>query len=91
MQALTSWTSTTPPCAGWWNASTDRDPDTRRYWSGTAWSAPCHVDAESKYHDRARVTPGESQFPEVEWRGLDANAMDGRGTRGVVRCPVARS
>jgi hypothetical protein len=63
------WSNATPPAPGWYVASTDRDPECFRYWTGAAWSAPIYADRlnDPVYAARALSTPGESQFPEVEW------------------------
>jgi len=67
-----TWNTSTPPAPGWYAVSYDRDPDSRRYWDGSAWSAPCHAAAEQKYHDRARATPAESQDG-IVWRSIDTD------------------
>ena len=35
------WHSGPPPHIGWWNASTNADPNNWRWWNGTAWSTFC--------------------------------------------------
>lgn len=63
------WSSGTPATAGWYNASSERAVDARRYWSGMAWSAPCYADDPMGHWERARYTPAESQEG-IEWRVL---------------------
>ena len=35
------WHSGPPPHVGWWNASTNADPNIWRWWNGTSWSTFC--------------------------------------------------
>jgi len=65
---MTTWNTSMPTAPGWFNASTERAPDVRRYWTGLLWSAPCYADDPEVYAVRARSTVGESQAPAVEWR-----------------------
>lgn len=67
--ALTPWSTGAPPEPGWYSASMERNPDARRYWDGSMWSAPCYCDDPQGHFDRARATLGETQDG-IEWRGL---------------------
>lgn len=73
MQA--QWNNSTPPAAGWYAASIERDARMVRYWSGTAWSAPTwRVDAEPFYRDRCRNTSADIDAGDViEWQHLTAD------------------
>jgi hypothetical protein len=66
----TQWSSAMPTEERWYNASTERNPRTLRFWMGPVlgWSAPVHVDDLDLHGAAAKSLPGESQSPEVEWR-----------------------
>lgn len=66
----TTWNISTPTAPGDYIASTNRDTDIRRHWTGTAWSAPWFADDMLSSAGRARGAHGESQT-DVEW--LDGN------------------
>lgn len=68
---LTSWRSGPPPCVGWWNASTRRDPQVRRYWNGKRWSRCVMVGVTSDVLTEHLKTFAASRFAQTsEWRGL---------------------
>lgn len=67
---LTDWSTDPPTRVGWYNASACCDPECRRYWDGSQFSAPCFVGDPDSHAERARATRGESQLPSIEWRGL---------------------
>lgn len=69
MRVLTPWMTEEPTRVGWYNASTERDENTRRYWHGGHWSAPVYVGDPDRHADRARDTMGETQSG-IEWRGI---------------------
>lgn len=69
MNLLTPWTTATPPCPGWWNASTERDDTVRRYWGGEKWSTPCYLGDPDGHAERARTAPAETFGKPIEWRG----------------------
>ena len=78
MQTLTPWATGGPPRVGWFNASTERNADARRYWNGTAWSAPACVGDPDGHADRARNMPSDASSDAIEWRGLSLEtATDG--------------
>ncbi len=62
------WRTDAPPAAGWFNASTERCADIRRYWTGAAWSDPCYADDPQRYFDQARVRVADTEGCAVEWR-----------------------
>lgn len=67
---VTDWARGAPPSEGWWNASTERCADTRRWWSNDkGWSAPCYVGDTDEIAERAKNTPATDQAG-IEWRGL---------------------
>lgn len=74
-EQMTDWASGPPPVEGWWNASSERDPDVRRYWHPAAdgrlawWSAPVYVGDPESHAERAKNTRAESHKG-LEWRGL---------------------
>lgn len=76
MNEMTEWSNSSPPCEGWWNASTERNEDARRYWhpalsaqSPGWWSVPVYVDDPDERAERAKNSRAESQVG-IEWRGL---------------------
>lgn len=76
MRVLTPWITEPPARTGWYNASTERNPETRRWWNGEYWSPPVSVDSpDDGRFERAKITRGESQDG-IEWRGLHVDAMD---------------
>lgn len=64
------WQAGAPPTSGWYVASTERCPDMRRYWSGSAWSAPAYGDAPAPNFTRARNTPADTDGDPIEWSAL---------------------
>ena len=38
------WRDGAPPCIGWWNASSTRQPDVWRWWNGSRWSMPAYPE-----------------------------------------------
>ena len=85
MITLTPWMSGTPALIGWFNASTERSPDARRYWNGEHWSAPVYVGDPDGHAERARNTPSESPASEIEWRGLELDRVDPATRRAITR------
>lgn len=76
MRVLTPWMTEPPVRVGWYCASTERNPETRRWWNGEYWSPPVSVDSpDDGRFERAKITRGESQDG-IEWRGLHVDAMD---------------
>lgn len=69
------WNTIAPTYVGWFNASTEHEPEVLRYWNGASWSAPCYADDFARCSRRARNTRGESQFPDVKWREPDLREM----------------
>lgn len=75
MNQMTDWSKDVPPSEGWWNASTERNEDTRRYWHPAVgsvrgwWSVPVYVGDPDERCERAKNHPAESQEG-IEWRGL---------------------
>ncbi len=67
---MTPWTTGRPPKAGWWNASSEFNPEARRYWDGQRWSAPCYVGDSDEIAERARNTRSETPVRSIQWRGL---------------------
>jgi hypothetical protein len=76
-----NWTAEHPPARGWYAASTERNPDARRYWNGRRWSAPVDRrdarllaplcvpgDRRETLGDRARRTPARIEPGcAIEW------------------------
>ena len=64
----TTWRTDTPTHSGWF--ATDHDSALRRYFDGTDWSAPVHIEDFDRLGDRARRTPAEprSTAEPITWR-----------------------
>lgn len=66
MNTTVQWNTSPPFAPAWYYASTERALGVQRYWSGTAWSAPCYADDDEERRARAKNTRSESQVG-IEW------------------------
>lgn len=67
------WNTGRPASPAWY--FTDNDPDLVRYYDGTQWSAPLHVDDFFRLREWIKRTPAESQDG-IEWRPMPARALE---------------
>lgn len=69
---LTEWSKGNPPRGGWWNASTSRNVDARRWWFAETkqWSAPVFVGDPDAHAEAAKSAPRDDATEAIEWRGL---------------------
>lgn len=84
MRALTPWITEPPVRVGWYNASTERNAETRRYWNGEYWSVPVYVGDPDDRVDRARSARAESQDG-IEWRGISVAFLDSEALQSLSR------
>lgn len=76
----TPWRKGPPPTKGWWNASIERDPEARRWWSGRRWSPPVYPYTPDETCERVKQMRAHSVDPKsVEWRGQTAAEVRRRG------------
>lgn len=71
---LTPWfgAQLLPARSGWYNASTARDANARRWFNAllNSWSAPCYVGDPDDVAERAKTTPADTVGLPIEWRGV---------------------
>jgi hypothetical protein len=68
---LTDWVKGPPPAVGWWNASRCRDPEVRRWWNGSYWSAAVYVGMTTDgTMERVKAVRTTTNVRQIEWRGL---------------------
>lgn len=84
MKILTEWSTARPARVGWYIATIDHDPNCRRYWNGTRWSAPVYVGDPEEHADLARRRPADiGRGDRIEWRGLTFEAHQRRVAAAV--------
>ena len=69
---MTTWHKGPPPSIGWWPASRRRNPDTLRWWDGSAWSFPAHIGMTAK--EAAKQSAIKSgRTPNIKWTDRPAS------------------
>lgn len=74
-----------PPCVGWYNASTARDPNVWRWWDGVCWSLAVHRTAHSTYAGEAAKSEALSPQKLIQWSTYwpeNARVPDTRNLKG---------
>lgn len=74
----TPWRKGPPPCKGWWNASTERNPEARRWWNGSWWSMVVYLGTPDTATARAKRLPAQIDLSGIEWRGQTAAEVKAR-------------
>lgn len=74
----TPWRKGPPPIKGWWNASTERNPEARRWWNGRWWSTVVYLGTSDEATARAKRTPAQIDSSGIEYRGQTAAEVKAR-------------
>lgn len=61
------WLSTPPTNPGDYTASTERNPEALRRWTGRRWSAPWYRNDPECHAAQARATPARTEGALIEW------------------------
>lgn len=88
VMGLTGWKKTSaaqPPFIGWWRTWNEQGRAERRWWSGSTWSIPCPVGAESDYGYKDVVTKREQDS--IVWCGLRRPHLAGYFEYRLVKSP----
>lgn len=68
MSKKIKWNSGPPPHVGWWNANTECDELTWRWWDGARWSIACDKYHSIRWVEGAALTPSLTDARMIKWR-----------------------